>query len=154
FGPGTTPPCSAWTTRAAVAACCDGFIEDTQDAQDAAIRAATEILYAASNGLFPGECGPVTVRPCNQDCGCWGAWALGMDYSWDPARGRWSCDTHVCGCSPTSEVVLAGVPIREIEEVLIDGLPLDADEYVLEEPNKLIRMRDISQPSRRLVWPG
>jgi len=154
FGPGTTPPCSAWTSRAAVASCCEGFIDDTTDAQDAAIRAATEILYALSNGLYPGECGPVTVRPCNQGCGCWGPWSLGMDYSWDPTRSRWMCDTHVCGCSPTSEVVLAGVPIREITEVLIDGVALDSDEYAISEPNALVRLRDITEPNRRLVWPG
>jgi hypothetical protein len=148
------PPCSAWTSRAAVAACCEGFSDDTTEAQDAAIRAATEILYAVSNGLYSGECGPVTVRPCNQGCGCWGPWALGMDYSWDPTRGRWACDTHVCGCAPTSDVVLAGVPIREITEVLIDGVPLDPDEYALMEPNRLVRMRDIAEPHRRLVWPG
>jgi hypothetical protein len=154
FGPGTTPPCSAWTTRAAVASCCPGFSDDTTDAQDAAIRAATEILFAVSNDLYPGECGPVTVRPCNQGCSCWGPWSLGLGYSWDPTRTRWMCEGKVCGCSPTSEVVLSGVPIREIEEVLIDGVPLDADEYALIEPNVLVRMRDITDPNRRLVWPG
>jgi hypothetical protein len=64
------------------------------------------------------------------------------------------CEGKVCGCSPVSEVVLAGVPIREIEEVLIDGVPLDADEYALMEPNRLVRLRDITAPHRRLVWPG
>jgi len=154
FGPGTTPPCSAWTTRAGVAACCPGFVDASTEAQDAAIRAATEILYAASNGLYPGECGPVTVRPCNQGCGCWGMWYYGAGYTWDPTRALWACDTRACGCSPTSDVVLAGVPIREITEVLIDGLPLDSDEYALIEPNILVRMRDVTEPHRRLVWPG
>lgn len=153
FGPGTTPPCSAWSTRAAVASCCEGFAEAATDAQDAAIRAATEILYAASNGLYPGECGPVTVRPCNEGCGCWGAWS-GDGYTWDPTRARWGCDTHVCGCSPVSEIILAGVPIREIEEVLIDGVTLDPSEYALAEPNALVRLRDVTDPGRRLVWPG
>jgi hypothetical protein len=154
FGPGTTPPCSAWTTRAGVAACCPDFADDTTDAQDAAIRAATEILYAVSNGLYPGECGPVTVRPCNQGCSCFGAWTLGMDYSWDPNRSRWVCEGKACGCSPISEVVLAGVPIREVTEVLIDGLPLDPDEYAIMEPNTLVRLRDITEPHARNVWPG
>lgn len=154
FGPGTTPPCSAWTTRAAVASCCEGFSADTTDAQDAAIRAATEILYELSNGLYPGECGPVTVRPCNQGCSCWGPWAYGLSYSWDSMRTRWACGGKVCGCSPTSDVVLAGVPIREISEVLIDGVPLDPDEYAIMEPNRLVRQRDITEPNRRLVWPG
>jgi len=154
FGPGTTPPCSAWTTRAAVASCCPGFADATTDEQDAAIRAATEILYAVSNGLYPGECGPVTVRPCNQGCGCWGPWSDGLSFSWDPTRARWACETHVCGCSPTSEVVLAGVPIREITEVLIDGVPLADDEYGIIEPNRLVRLRDITAPKVRNVWPG
>jgi len=69
-----------------------------------------------------------------------------MDYSWDPARARWACEGKVCGCSPVSDVVLAGVPIREITEVLIDGLPLDPDEYALLEPNRLVRVRDITDP--------
>lgn len=150
----TGPPCVAWTSREAVSACCEGFSDDTTDNQDAAIRSATEILYEVSDGLYSGECGPVTVRPCNQGCGCWGPWATGLDFTWDPTRARWACETHVCGCSPTSEVVLAGVPIRSIEEVLIDGLPLDADEYALMEPNVLVRMRDVTEPNRRLVWPG
>jgi len=154
FGPGTTPPCSAWTTRAAVASCCEGFADDSTDAQDAAIRAATEILYEVSNGLYPGECGPVTVRPCNTGCGCWGPWTYGLDFTWDPSRARWACETRACGCAPTSEVVLAGVPIREVEEVLIDGVALDPSEYDIIEPNKLVRVRDITDPRRRLVWPG
>jgi hypothetical protein len=154
FGPGTTPPCSAWTTRAGVASCCAGFADDTTDAQDAAIRAATEILYEVSNGLYPGECGPVTVRPCNQACSCWGPWSYGLGYSWDPTRSLWACDAKACGCSPTSDVVLSGVPIREIVEVTIDGVALDADEYNLMEPNRLVRLRDITAPHVRLVWPG
>jgi hypothetical protein len=148
------PPCSAWTSREAVSACCEGFSDDLTENQDAAIRAATEILFAASNDLYPGECGPVTVRPCNQGCGCWGMWALGMDYSWDPIRARWLCEGKVCGCSPVSEVVLSGVPIRSIEEVLIDGVALDPSEYALMEPNILVRMRDLDNQNRRLVWPG
>jgi hypothetical protein len=154
FGPGTTPPCSAWTTRAGAASCCEGFADDTTDAQDAAIRAATEILYAASNGLYPGECSVDNVRPCSQHCGCWGPWSYGLGYSWDPTRGRWACETQVCGCAPVSEVTLAGVPIREITEVLIDGVALDPTEYALMEPNRLVRVRDIAEPHRRLVWPG
>lgn len=155
FTSGMGPPCSAWTSRAAVAACCEGFADSDTDLQDAAIRSATEILFEVSNRLYAGDCGPVTVRPCNQGCGCWNTWSyVGMDYSWDPLRSRWACDTHVCGCAPTSEVVLAGVPIREIVEVLIDGVALDADEYALIEPNRLVRMRDITTPNRRAVWPG
>lgn len=150
----TGPPCSAWTSREAVSACCEGFSDDTTDNQDAAIRAATEILYEVSGRLYSGECGPVTVRPCNQGCGCWGPWAYGLDFTWDRTRSRWACETHVCGCSPTSEVVLAGVPIRSIEEVLIDGAALDPDEYVLREPNALVRLRDATEPNRRLTWPG
>jgi hypothetical protein len=153
-GAGMGPPCSAWTSRAAVASCCEGFSDATTDSQDAAIRAASEILWEVSNHLYPGECGPVTVRPCNQGCGCWNHWASGMEYSWDPIRSRWMCDTHVCGCSPTSEVVLAGVPIREITEVLIDGVALDTDEYALIEPNVLVRLRDVIEPNSRNVWPG
>lgn len=147
-------PCSAWTSRAAVAACCTGFADDTTENQDAAIRAASEILYEASGGRYSGECGPVTVRPCNQGCSCWGPWFDGMGFSWDPTRARWACSGKVCGCSPTSDVVLAGVPIRSIEEVLIDGVPLDADAYALMEPNRLVRLRDVTEPNRRLVWPG
>ena len=148
------PPCSAWASRAAVAACCDGFSEASTEEQDAAIRAATEILFEIADRLYPGECGPVTVRPCSQSCSCWGAWSYGLDYTWDPTRSRWACNGKVCGCSPTSDVVLAGVPIREITEVLIDGVPLDADEYALMEPNALVRMRDTTAPNARNVWPG
>ncbi len=151
----TTPPCSDWTTVDAVSVCCDGFSDADADEQEAAIQAATEILYAVSNGLYPGECGPVTVRPCNQTCGCWGFWSWGLGvYTWDPTRTRWVCDQHSCGCAPTSEVVLAGVPIREITEVLIDGVALDPDEYAILEPNRLVRMRDLTDPHHRNVWPG
>jgi hypothetical protein len=154
YGSTTGPPCSAWTTRAAVAACCPGFADSTTDEQDAAIRAATEILYAVSNGLYPGECGPTTVRPCRQSCSCWGPWSAGYAYTWDASRARWGCDGRSCGCSPQSEVELAGVPIREIVEVLIDGEALLPEEYALREPNVLVRMRDPDEPRTRLVWPG
>lgn len=151
---GGLQPCSAWTSREAVASCCEGFADAPTEEQDAAIRATSEILWEVSNHLYPGECGPVMVRPCNEGCGCWGPWAAGFEYSWDSNRGRWACDTHVCGCSPVSEITLAGVPIREIDEVLIDGVPLDPTEYALMEPNMLVRMRDPLEPNRRLVWPG
>lgn len=151
---GLGAPCSAWTSREAVASCCPGFSDASTDDQDAAIRAASEILFEVADRLYPGECGPVEVRPCAGACGCWGSWSYGLDFTWDPTRTRWSCDTKACGCSPVSDVVLSGVPIRSIEEVLIDGLPLDPSEYGLKEPNRLVRLRNLAEPNTRLVWPG
>ena len=148
------PPCSAWTSREAVSGCCEGFSDDTTDNQDAAIRAATEILFEVADRLYSGECSSGYVRPCRQSCSCWGPWSYGTTYTWDPHRATWACDGHACGCSPTSEVVLAGVPIREIEEVLIDGIALDTSEYALMEPNRLVRLRDLDEPNARNVWPG
>ena len=141
---------------AEVSLCCDGFDTATTEEQDAAIWGASEILFQISNRVYSGECSAENVRPCNQGCGCWGLWSegIGFVWEWDRTAARWSCEGKTCGCSPTSDVVLSGVPIREITEVLIDGVPLDPDEYALMEPNRLVRMRDVTDPKRRLVWPG
>jgi len=150
---GPTPgPCQAWVDSDTVADCCAAF-EEASDSSPLTEYAqmATEILNVATGEKFLGECGPVTVRPRGtQTCGCWRGYATG---GWSWAGAYWTNGAASCGCSPTSEIRLAGAPIREILEVKIDGDPLDDDEYEL-RGNRLIRMRDLAEPGTRILWPS
>lgn len=144
--------CSAWTTPALVAACCEG-LEDLDDPRlETVIQAASEILYGLSGELYPGEC-ETTIRPCPGSCSCW-TFIRDSGYYWYGLAGYWRAGGRYVGCAPVSEVVLPGAPIREIVEVKIDGTVIDPSGYQLYMPNRLLRMRDPAEPGTRRVWPG
>jgi len=144
--------CSAWTTADLVMACCDG-LEDPDDPRlEAAIQAASEILFGLSGSMFPGEC-ETTIRPCPGSCSCWSFIREG-DYYWYGLAGYWRRGGAYVGCRPVSAITLPGAPIRGITEVLIDGTALDPAGYMLYQPNQLVRMRDAASPGTRNLWPG
>lgn len=149
-------PCEPWVTADQVADCCSAFTggTDTAELEDYA-EVAGEVMHELSGGVYTGECGPITVRPCADACGCWALVASrGVSgWGWDPAAGRWQCGGRSCGCSPLSEIQLAG-HVREIDEVRIDGVALDPSEYRLDPHGRLVRMRDPTEPNVRLTWPG
>jgi len=131
-------PCTAWTTSAAIAACMD---VPNSNVYDDAIAAASEILYELSARRFPGLC-ERTVRPCQTAgmfCGIQtlsrGYVVLPPDWGWNGVS--WGMD---CGCTPLSSVELAGRPVRDILEVVIDGVVLDPGEYRLDGQQYLVRM--------------
>jgi hypothetical protein len=134
--------CSAWTTVEETVACCSVQIGSDTSLAEAAVVAASEILYEASGKRYPGVC-ERTVRPCRTRQCLYGQQVLSRGHlvGWDG-----SCwGGYDCGCRPTSQVKLAG-RAREIVEVVIDGVVLDPSEYYLQDGRWLIR----KSPSR---WP-
>lgn len=131
-------PCTAWTTSEDAAACCDAANVGTNTAlMDAAVVAASDLLYAASGRAFPGECSG-TFRPCSQSLGC-GVQVLSRGHvvGWS---GRYWNGYH-CGCAPLQAIELAGYPVREILEVKIDGAVVAPTGYRLDGWRYLVRTR-------------
>lgn len=144
LGPGVSDSilCSAWTTVEDLADCCSAAIASDTRLAEAAIVAASEILYEASGRQWAGIC-ERTVRPCDPSglCGC-GVQVLSRGHlvGWSDCWGGGGC-----GCTPVSQVKLAG-HVREISEVKIDGVVIDPSGYFVERNRYLIRRN----PDR---WP-
>lgn len=161
-------PCSPWTSSNSVWDCCgqptttiDGVVCAVDMSAEAMM--ASQVLYELSGRRFAGVC-ERTVRPCRSDCNC-GLQVLSRGYvvgPWDWGTGWWSwngwswnCgDMNPCGCEPLSRVLLPGYPVREITEVKIDGIVIDASEYRLDERRWLTRMRDTTDPNTMVFWPS
>ena len=134
-------PCSVWTTSLAVSECC-GITNST--VVDEAIIVASQLLYAASGRQFAGICQD-TVRPCvSNTCGC-GFQVLSRGHLVGWTGDCWG-DSRPCGCRPVSEVPLAG-PVREIVEVMIDGVVIDPDMYLVRDNEWLVRKNGALWPS-------
>lgn len=157
-------PCESWITGADVAACCsiEGASSSEADAllEEVAVEASM-LLYELSGRLFSGLC-ETTVRPCRAPCHCWvpdervfaehgGGWWGG----WSWGDGAWShaCGDR-CGCGQLSQIKLAGYPIREITEVLIDGSVVDPTTYRLDRSRYLVRLDDAGPPLVKRRWPA
>lgn len=148
-------PCTAWTTPEAVAECHPEVGTDTA-VLEASVDAASQVLFELSGRQFSGLC-ERTVRPCGQST-CWpgpqvlegsgyvvwpGYWT-GMWWWYD--SGQW------CGCEPLSEVMLPGLPVRQILEVKIDGAVIDPSEYRLDYSQMLVRLRN--SDGEKQWWPS
>lgn len=136
-----TEPCQ-WPIDTA---CCPEWDEASEEDREFVARVATELVWRLSGRRF-GLC-PVTVRPCRRTCAGGGlpAWAGSpaapmtpyiRDGAWYNARCG-SCRTD-CGCSPLCEVVLPA-PVNEVIDVLIDGEPVDAGGYRVDNHRLLVR---------------
>lgn len=125
-------PCSLWTTPDLVGACCDGLADGAD--LDYAVQVASAMLYEMSGRRYAGRCRAV-VRPQNryESCG---------------PLGWWTYNSWPAGCRRLSDVVLAGYPVREVEEVKLDGDVLDPAEYMLVGGRRLLRTTEGS------VWPS
>ena len=115
-------PCSPWIDGDDVAACCSVETSSGAIFEEAALQASA-LLFELSGRLYPGECGPKTVRPSCLSCAC-GYQILSRGHivgPWDygyPLAGL--CDMCLVACSP-SRIKLSGYPVQEITEVKIDG---------------------------------
>ena len=80
----------------------------------------------------------------------------GYDGSWGTcgAWGNTAVASHF-GCTLPPEIELGVFPVREIIQVLIDGVVIPADEYELRDFRTLVRMRPTasSTPTERWGWP-
>jgi hypothetical protein len=142
-------PCSPWITGDDVADCCN--VETSSGAIfDIVAQQASDLLFEISGRLYAGECGPRTVRPACDSCAC-GYQVLSRGYvigPWDYGYPLNLCDCCLLACSP-SLVKLAGVPIREIDEVLIDGDVVDPTTYRVFNDRYLQRLDNARWPIRQ-----
>ena len=148
--PSDVGPCSPWAEAADVAACCGDLALDsdnTADVEEAALIA-SQILYEISGGRFSGLCGPVTVRPCRDNCSCWGGQRLEYVASggdrWLWGGSSWG---NGCGCGCLSQVKLSGYPVQGISQVKIDGAIVPPSEYRLDGKRNLTRKNGAFWPA-------
>ena len=148
-------PCTSWATAEEMFDFCSSAVPESSNPEEmipqieATIAAASQFLWAASGRQFAGLC-QRTVRPCRTGCTCdWQVLSRGhivASPDWS-GTGSWLCDGTPCGCSPLSEVKLAGYPVREIIDVRIDGESVSADEYALRERRLLVRLNGARWPA-------
>lgn len=139
-------PCSPWITGDDVAECCN--VETTSGVIfDLVAEQAQDLLFELSGRQFAGTCGPRTVRPECESCWCgWQILSRGHIVGpWDYGYPLDLCDSCLVACDP-SRVKLAGYPVREITEVLIDGAVLAATEYALWNDRYLTRLNNTRWP--------
>ena len=134
-------PCTPWITGDDIADCCP--VESSSGALfDEAATQASALLFELSGRLFPGECGPKVVRPSCNSCWC-GYQVLSRGHvigPWDygyPFAGL--CDNCMVACAP-SRIKLSGYPVREIDEILIDGLVVDPSLYTIHKSRYVTRL--------------
>lgn len=138
-GPGTPPEPCQWGVD--VTCVPDWETTYTEEQRERAILLATFVLDSLTGRQF-ARC-PVTVRPCGPACGLYdgyqafpvGAPAPGVPGTWmapHVASGLWRNCTcgGGCDCAPACRLDL-GVPVAQIDEVKIDGVPLDPSAYAL-----------------------
>lgn len=128
-----------------------------------AATAASDILYELSGRIFPGECGPVTVRPVSRptdmDTRAWGAtlstvgWVASQGFASAYGSFNPGVVAHYGSIEPpTIELPYA---VTEIVQVKIDGEVIPPSEYELRDFKSLIRVRlgasDV--PVARYGWP-
>jgi hypothetical protein len=128
-----------------------------------AATAASEFLYEETGRIFPGACGPVTVRPVQRpvdaDSRGWGARLspLGWFASWGLASAYGSQIPGVLSHYGPTEPPTITLPwgVREIVEVTIDGTTIPPEEYELRDFQSLVRIRPEpgAQPTARAGWP-
>jgi hypothetical protein len=163
-------PCYPWIDGCDVAACARVDYGQNPYVFDTVAAAASAVLYEISGRKYPGVC-TWTVRPTNNQCGCWGGpaslgfypfWWTGTP--WGAGFGGWwwwNERGDKLGCSPMSRVRLQGYPVARVTEVKIDGVVLPEldthgnPNYRLDGRRWLTRMNDpVVAPASPRFWPG
>lgn len=146
------PPCEPWIDAADVAACCGVALStENEGAYEEAAELGTLVAWKASGHRFGGICGPVTVRPCGDECGCWTGvqWLSYPDGTarplWTGTEWNWNTK-RFCGCSCLPKVRLSGY-VQAIDEVKIDGVIIDPDSYRVDRRRWLVRTNGQHWPS-------
>lgn len=167
-------PCTPWITGDDVAACARVAYSSNPAVFDTAAYEAFMALFEVSGRQFTGLC-ERSVRPCANQCSCWlgGPVSFGMgpwfwtSVPWGTGWGGWAWYNERgdrFGCKPMSKVNLAGWPVREILEVVVDGQVMPeyddsgARNWRLDHWRYLVRTDEPAvppsiTPSPRL-WPG
>lgn len=141
-------PCSAWATVDDIAGCASCSTEGINPAcLEEALWVASAWLYRLDGRRYPGACS-ATIRPI-AECGCCGTASLPWGVSgWiliDSRSGRYVAVRGSAGLrgrprEGVEEVALGYAPIREIVEVLIDGVALDPAAYRIDDDSWLVRL--------------
>lgn len=130
--------CAPWADIADACAPCDEYDFDPGAIEDG-IAFASEVLFNLTGRRWSGIC-TTTVRPTA--CGC-------TAYS-----GLWRAGGVCgCGCSGVSEIILPSYPVVDILDVRIDGLPVDAARYRVDDRQRLVFQPDLDDSDGRRGWP-
>ena len=125
--------------------------------------AASDVLYELSGRIFPGNCGPVTVRPVSRptdiDTRAWGAtlstvgWVASQGFA--SAYGSFNPGVLAHYGSLEPPTIELPYPVTKIEQVKIDGDVIPEDEYELRDFKSLVRIRPTGStvPVARYGWP-
>jgi hypothetical protein len=125
--------------------CCSDFDTYPPQVQARAKALATQTLRALT-GYRVGGC-PITLtleRPCQYTHGH----AIGL-VPFTPtvtSTGAWV--NNGCPCGTLNEVTLPG-PIGRVDEVVVDGVALDTDAYVVRDGERLVRVDGEKWPAER-----
>jgi hypothetical protein len=128
-----------------------------------AATAASDILYELSGRVYPGNCGPVTVRPVSRptdiDTRAWGAtlstvgWVASQGFASAYGSFNPAVLAHYGSLEPpTIELPYA---VTEILRVKVDGEVIPPGEYELRDFKSLVRIRPSADavPVARYGWP-
>lgn len=124
-------PCETWISADDVQDCCSATL--TSSTASWAAQIASDLLFELSGHRYTGVC-QATVRPCASYLSCWEGWEHGFR-----ASG--------CSCQRLPYVRLAGYPVTEILEVLIDDAVVDPYSYRLDRSRELVRLDGETWPS-------
>ncbi len=154
-----------WVQEAVEKRTAKGQLEEGQVAAICAqaASAASDVLYELSGKMFPGICGPVTVRPVSRptdvDTRSWGAtlstvgWVASQGFA--SAYGSFNPNVLAHFGSMEPPTIDLPYPVREITLIKIDGEVIPADEYELRDFRSLVRIRPSAStvPVARWGWP-
>jgi len=135
-------PCSDWTTLADVRACsrCADEATVSDEAIEAGIVQASEILFHLSGRQFSGEC-EGSVRPCAR----WSHISPSGNGNTGPYDWGYCISNHepmrsCSGCGSVSELKLGVEILRTVTQVKIDGAVVPAAEYRVDDYSYLVRL--------------
>lgn len=147
-----TGPCAPWATEADLDLCpCDPALED--EAIVAQIPAVSDLLYRMSGHQYPGAC-TLLFRPVLA-VGC-GPVVVGTADGWWVPRGIGAtlAVNHLCGCSDDRRTIALPGPVSAVDEILIDGVTLDAAAYRVDNWSLLVRHDGGIWPDQDLELPA
>lgn len=145
-------PCTPWASSQDVWNCCgqpmttigEGSSEEECPVDMSSFAfSASQLLFELSGRRWAGQCSK-TVVACEDTCTC-GIQVLSRGYVVNSWNGYPAVYQGACGCPTT--VKLSGYPVREITEVVIDGVTLDPSDYKLYDRRKLARVDGGKWPS-------
>jgi hypothetical protein len=125
--------------------------------------AASDELYEWSGRIYPGECGPVTVRPVSRptdiDTRAWAAtlstvgWVASQGFASAYGSFNPAVVAHYGSLEPPT--IELPYPMTEVTLVKIDGVVIPEDEYELRDFKTLVRIRPTREtiPTARYGWP-